>query len=452
MKTKNNKNRVRSQEKITKFQGPNEIELKFADKQLTNYGGLKTFADLLRKLGVGKLVSRKLKVKRGDNKRYSVYDFVTMILAGILAGAEHMNQVALISKDVVLKELFNWTDSPDESTFCRFTNLLGWEHQNQLVSIMDNFRRKVWNVRWLGQVILDLDSTVKTKYGNQEGARKGFNPHKRGAKSVHPLLCFINRTKEILNAWYRPGDVYTSHGVIDFTKECLAKLPKRVWKKIVRADSGFFNGEYFDFLEQNKIAYVVKVKLKNLRTILSREDLRWRKARNSDIYQTTSFEYKCNKWSKARRFVAIRKIKSIDDDGNLFPIEEYEYACYVTNIGQWSPMRVHKFYKERGTSENWIDEIKNQCAAGQFTKQSFWSSAFIFQLSILAYNLKIWLTWLTDEEAWREEFKTFRFWFIKMAAKLVRPQGRKTLKAQDGYFFQNRWLKIDRALANLNFY
>ena len=107
MKTENNKNRGRCQERITKFQGPNEIELKFADKQLTNYGGLKIFTDLLRKLGVGNLVSRKLKVKRGDNKIYSAYDFVTMILAGILAGAEHMNQVALISKDVVLKELFN---------------------------------------------------------------------------------------------------------------------------------------------------------------------------------------------------------------------------------------------------------------------------------------------------------------------------------------------------------
>jgi len=452
VKTNNNKNRVKSQDKNGEIQGPNKIDIEFSDKNLTNYAGLKPFADLLRKLGIGKFIFKRLNVERGDNATYTAYDFVTMILVGILVGAEHMNRVALICKDIVLQKLFDWTDSPDKSTFSRFTDLLGWKHQNQLVSIIDNFRRKVWDVRWLGKVILDLDSTVKTKYGDQEGARTGYNPEKKGEKSVHPLLCFISRTKEILNGWYRPGDVYTSHGVIDFTKECFSKLPKRVWKKIVRADSGFFSGDYFDFLESKRVAYVIKVKLKNLRRILSREELKWRKARNSDIYETVSFKYKCKGWKRARRFVAIRTLKKVDSKGNLFTLKEYEYHCFVTNIRHWSPMKVYRFYKKRSTCENWIDEVKNQCAAGQFTKQSFWSSAFIFQLSILAYNLKIWLTWLTDEEAWREEFKTFRFWFIKMAAKFVRPQNYNKLKAQNGYIFQNRWLKINKKISNLNFY
>lgn len=143
-------------------------------------------------------------------------------------------------------------------------------------------------------------------------------------------------------------------------------------------------------------------------------------------------------------------MKDTDDDGFLFPMPTYEYFCYVTNSTN-SPMAIHRFYGKRSTSENWIDEVKNQCAAGNFTLQNFWGSAFLFQLSILAYNLKIWMTWLTDTRSWREEFKTFRFWFIKMAANLVRPGGRLILKLQKGSYYEDRWMFIYKAVVGLNF-
>jgi len=38
------------------------------------------------------------------------------------------------------------------------------------------------------RLILDWDSTVQTKYGQQQGAEVGYNPTKRGRKSFHPLL------------------------------------------------------------------------------------------------------------------------------------------------------------------------------------------------------------------------------------------------------------------------
>ena len=34
---------------------------------------------------------------------------------------------------------------------------------------------------------LDFDSSVITRYGKQEGAKKGYNPNKRGRLSHHPL-------------------------------------------------------------------------------------------------------------------------------------------------------------------------------------------------------------------------------------------------------------------------
>ncbi len=40
------------------------------------------------------------------------------------------------------------------------------------------------------KIILDLNSSVETVYGNQQGAAVGVNSHKRGRKSYNPILVF----------------------------------------------------------------------------------------------------------------------------------------------------------------------------------------------------------------------------------------------------------------------
>src|ERR1019366_5342212 len=39
------------------------------------------------------------------------------------------------------------------------------------------------------RLIFDLDSTVLTVFGHQEGAEVGYNPRYRGKRSYDPLLC-----------------------------------------------------------------------------------------------------------------------------------------------------------------------------------------------------------------------------------------------------------------------
>jgi len=51
-------------------------------------------------------------------------------------------------------------------------------------------------------------------------------------------------------------------------KQTLASLPRRIRKIFFRADSGYFNGELFDLLENERHNYLVKVKLKNLNRLM----------------------------------------------------------------------------------------------------------------------------------------------------------------------------------------
>ncbi len=75
-------------------------------------------------------------------------------------------------------------------------------------------RKKVWSKRWFGRVTLDMDSTVESVCGEQEGAAKGYNPQNPGHKSYHPLLCFIAETRECLHNWFRTGSAYSANGSV----------------------------------------------------------------------------------------------------------------------------------------------------------------------------------------------------------------------------------------------
>ena len=122
--------------------------------------------------------------------------------------------------------------------------------------------------RGLTKITLDADSTVKSVSGHQEGAAKGFNTTKKGAKSYHPLLVFISEMKLLYHTWFRTGSAYTSNGIVDFLREVKESLPKTIKKVFFRADSGFFSGGLFDLLETYGWDYLVKVKLKNLEELL----------------------------------------------------------------------------------------------------------------------------------------------------------------------------------------
>jgi hypothetical protein len=86
---------------------------------------------------------------------------------------------------------------------------------------------------------------VKGCYGHQQGAAKGFNPSRKGQKSYHPLLAFDAASKEVLHSWPRSGDAYTGNGAGEFFIETNQRLPEGYANYVVRADSGFFSGDFW---------------------------------------------------------------------------------------------------------------------------------------------------------------------------------------------------------------
>ena len=78
---------------------------------------------------------------------------------------------------------------------------------------MDNFYRRLFGKIAINGMTLDLDSTVMTRYGTQEGAMRGYNPAKRGRASHHPLMAFVVDLRMIANCWLRSGNSSSANNV-----------------------------------------------------------------------------------------------------------------------------------------------------------------------------------------------------------------------------------------------
>lgn len=95
----------------------------------------------------------------------------------------------------------------------------------------------------------------------------------------------------------------------------------------VRADSGFFNGALLDVLEAKSSEYLIKVKMKNLTSLLMSQ--KWQKVKGKKGIESTDFTYKCDSWKKERRLVAIRKeIDLTTENRTLFPVPQYDFFMY----------------------------------------------------------------------------------------------------------------------------
>jgi len=422
------------------------VKVEFSEKNLTGNAGLVHYGKLIKKLGLEKIIEDKVNISRAENAKYSIPRTIIMTIMGVLVGAKHMSHVAMLGMDTVLRKIFGWVEFPVASTFGRIFKLFSWSNCDELAQVEDAVRRKIWTKKRFGKITLELDSSAKGVFGDQEGAEKGYNPKKKGQKSYHPLFCFIAETYECLHSWFRCGSAYSANGVVEFMKECLVRIPKGVWKIVVRADSAFFNGDLLDFLESNSIEYLIKVKMRGLKEILEKQV--WQKVKNMEGIEVAEFEYECGGWKRGRKFVAVRIVIGYTEESALFPgftEPVYEYFCYVTNM-KLSPWKAHKFYGKRAASENWIEWCKNQMAGGSILTDDFWANSAIFQTCILAYNLMVWMFWINTGKGFHEEPNTIRMFLIRVPGRLLTSGRQLVLKLEKNFYFKNRWLELEERL------
>jgi hypothetical protein len=403
-----------------------KVRIQSGAKNLSKQAGLIPVLKFHERLGLAGLLDRAVAQKRGASAVYTLCDALLLTIVGLIGGARSLRQVVRLWSDEVLRVCGGWLRIPDDSTLGRLFKEVRAGQVGQLEAVIHQLRSRVWRlalragsatvgaqrVLWI-----DVDSTVKTVYGDQEGAAKGYNPEKRGAKSYHPLLAFCTATQELLQGWLRTGSAYTSNGVVAFMQQLLAHLPNRV-RVVFRGDSGFFVGELLTLLEARGQGYLIKVKLKNLTTLLARKA--WTAVPGQAGWEYCEFLYACGGWGRLRRFVAVRLDTRIDPSRAAKAAEDgYVYFCYVTSE-PFTPWQAHQSYGERATCETWIEEAKNQLGLAHLKTDTFLANAALFQCAILAYNTLQWMALVSGQATLMQwEITTLRRELIQVAGKLL---------------------------------
>ena len=411
---------------------------------LTSQAGLVATSKFLEQNKLTGMIKTNILVARGNNAAYQFHDIIEYCVLGIIGGGRSIDGIGEIWKDYALRKMLSWDSVPGRTTISRLLKSLTFEEIVGMENLVHAMRNKIWEEYFLPKrdsdapIIIDVDSTVKTSYGSQQGSEKGFNSNKKGAASFHPQLAFCSETKEILQGWYRCGSAYTSNGIKDFMKQLTAQLPVTE-KFYFRADSGYFSENLLSYLEDVGYEYLIKVKMKNLSSVL--ENQTWSDIEDKKGWQEATFEYGCKSWETKRIFKAVRiEIPENKPNEILLDIKRYSYFCYVTTDLHLTPWEVHKKYGERATCETWIEESKNQVALANIKMDSFEGSSILFQCSIIAYNIFRYMGLVSENKKLQQwEPDTIRTYLIRTAGKLLTGSRQFKLITPINHFHQNEW-------------
>jgi hypothetical protein len=434
---------MKNKKKTSKFKSK-KVEHEFTGKSLTLYSGLSPYIKYINRIKLGKALNALFPTIIHNASKFSNVQILISVILASLSGVNRLKRIAHFTNDSLVSALLGLPKGLNKDVIGVRLKSLGIQGVHKLQEFIFGWQKEQWLEKYAPESItLDGDSTVITVYGNQEGAAKGYNPHKRGAKSYHPIILFLSDLRMVVNSWFRIGSAYTSNGICDIIKQTKTILPSKIKSIFFRGDSGFFNGALFDLLEEYGWSYLVKVKLKNLKELLERQQ--WQQVPGKKNIWICEFNYKGKGWKKSRTIKAIRTVKryvKIDFFGEELLSAEYEYVAYCSNL-DLGALELDEKYRERATSENWIEEVKNQLMAGKNITNDFWANDILWQLQILAYNISVMMRY-KSRRFWKKEHKTIRDFIINVPGLLVKGGRSIKLKIYENYYYKHWWLEFEQ--------
>ena len=383
-----------------RFLEKSEVKLNFTNKRITAYGGFALLGKLFEKIELKKNVERIFPVVERSPNGKGIYGKILRFGLAVIAGGERFSHCGFLGDcDEIYKKIFGVEKmATSVSSLTRmFGKVKSWQKETVLAEgLWEYVVRGVIGRDKVEEDSLTTDSSVMVRYGKQEGAKKGYNPKKRGRPSHHPLLAFLNGAGYVVNLWNRRGDTASGNGIVEFVKETFARLEGHI--KVVRylGDSGFYRIDLISYLEEICVEYVIAaVMSKSIQSaILSVE--KWKMVHPGIEVGEFEFKHEDNKWVRPRRYVVVRQwVKDINNPPqgkqlSLFPDEgaskKYRYSVYVTSSLRPAD-EIWRTYRLRAKDENVIKELKEAFGLEGFCLQGFYGTESAMLIRALFYNI-----------------------------------------------------------------
>lgn len=370
------------------------LDYEYTDKKISPWGGIRLVHELYIRSGLRQQIEGSGLFQPRSNRGYSPVDIVEGFLVSVILGARRLAHSGLLREDEVIREIFGWKGGmASQSTFSRFFSKYELEDNDAIFPALQKWWFEQFKV---DKYTIDLDSTILTRYGRQEGVEQGFNPSKHGRGSHHPLMAFVAELNMVANAWMRSGDSAASTDFEAFLEELLDILPAGKIG-LLRADAGFYGDKLLYQMEAKELQYIVAAHLKAGLANQILQQKAWYPIMDKDDQAQgldyCSFEWAATGWKKPRRFIVIRKLKELHADApgkTLFAeyeeFDRYKYVAFVTNSTLSAPL-LWSLYNKRADCENRIKELKKDYGIEGFCLQKMGATEHAFRWIMIAHNL-----------------------------------------------------------------
>ena len=392
------------------------LRLEFRGAKVNTDAGLLAARELDEALGLTEMAGAMIEDGRtGRNIRHELTGLLRQSVYARLAGYEDVNDHERLFRDPAMRAIIGRKalerNAASYQTVSRFETetLASGDNVSALSSINHAWVSRAMRVTRSKKVILDMDSSEFPVHGSQEGS--AYNGH-FCSRCYHPLFVF-NQFGDCEGAHLRPGNVHSA----DCWWELLEPIVERyqvAGKKIYfRADAAFASPDMYEYLENNKVLYAMRIKANN-RLYDNIEHFMTRpvgrpSAKPKVFYH--DFTYRAKSWRRSRRVIA--KIEW--HQGELFP----RVGFIITNLSARAE-KVVRFYNQRGNCEQWIKEGKYALAWMRLSCSRFISNQVRLALFVLAYNLGNFLRrFALPGEVSHWSLRSVQLKLIKIGARIV---------------------------------
>jgi hypothetical protein len=431
--------------------GLRKVRVSFDGTGFTRFGGLLLFQQFCKYLGLRYFIQHKVNWKSiHGNTIYHPVDLFLTYLFAIVAGIGRVENTKSLVSNGLLPSLLGLPNFPHRDTLRSFLWKITPDTLEDIQLAHDKLRQYIFQRSGpIYSSIIDLDTTALTVYGHQEGSEVGYNPYHRGKSSYCPIICTEGSLGLTLNFRLRSGNVHPGTDAVSFLTESLDKLPETVanTRTRIRADASFYNKNFVNFLDDNRIGYVIVARLtgpvKNILSGISYHLFQ----RNWDCDE---FYYQPCLWKTEHRFIGIRRLIEEDDfPTTLFNVKGYTYRALVTNL-DLNPLAVWRFYCKRAVQELLIRELKNDYTLAKIPTRSFLANQVYLEIVLWAYDLAMaFKHFCLPREYQNWTMSTLRRNLWVLPAELVRPMNYNRVRLPVQFPYQDVFQYAQRTVAKV---